>query len=149
MTEKEARAIYHQGEEAVVAKLLEYDARLTKLEDMLGLNSKNSSKPPSTDSPFKKNEEEKSNKDKKKKLKSGGQNGHKGKTLEQVDKPDTIERYSVCECGNCGSNLSNKEADSVIKRQCFDIPPVHVEITEHQAEVKICPNCKIYRSRSS
>ena len=54
MTEKEARAIYHQGEEAVVAKLLEYDARLTKLEDMLGLNSKNSSKPPSTDSPFKK-----------------------------------------------------------------------------------------------
>ncbi len=54
MTEKEARAIYHQGEEAVVSKLLEYDARLTKLEDMLVLNSKNSSKPPSTDSPFKK-----------------------------------------------------------------------------------------------
>ena len=40
MTEQEARAIYHQGEEAVVAKLLEYDARLTKLEEMLGLNSK-------------------------------------------------------------------------------------------------------------
>ncbi len=45
MTEQEARAIYHQGEEAVVAKLLEYDARLTRLEEMLGLNSKNSSKP--------------------------------------------------------------------------------------------------------
>ena len=55
MTKKEARAIYHQGEEAVVAKILEYDTRLTKLEEMLGLNSKNSSKPPSTDSPFKKN----------------------------------------------------------------------------------------------
>ena len=54
MTKKEARAIYHQGEEAVVAKILEYDTRLTKLEEMLGLNSKNSSKPPSTDSPFKK-----------------------------------------------------------------------------------------------
>jgi hypothetical protein len=54
MTEKEARAIYQQGEEAVVAKLLEYDARLTKLEEMLGLNSKNSSKPPSTDNIFKK-----------------------------------------------------------------------------------------------
>ena len=54
MTEKEARAIYHQGEEAVVAKLLEYNTRLIKLEEMLGLNSKNSSKPPSTDSPFKK-----------------------------------------------------------------------------------------------
>jgi len=54
MTEKEARAIYYQGEEAVVAKLLEYNTRLIKLEEMLGLNSKNSSKPPSTDSPFKK-----------------------------------------------------------------------------------------------
>ena len=33
--------------------------RLTKLEEMLGLNSKNSSKPPSTDNPFEdKNEEE-------------------------------------------------------------------------------------------
>ena len=53
MTKKEAKAIYHQGEEAVIAKLLEYDARLTKLEEMLGLNSKNSSKPPSTDNPFK------------------------------------------------------------------------------------------------
>ncbi len=30
--------------EAVIAKLLEFDARLTKLEEMLGLNSKNSSK---------------------------------------------------------------------------------------------------------
>ena len=36
MTEKEARAIYHQGEEAVVAKLLEYNTRLIKLEEMLG-----------------------------------------------------------------------------------------------------------------
>ena len=54
MTREEAKAIYHQGEEAVIAKLLEYEARLTKLEEMLGLNSKNSSKPPSTDDPFKK-----------------------------------------------------------------------------------------------
>lgn len=54
MTKEEAEAIYYQGKEAVVAKLLEYDMRLTKLEEMLGLNSKNSSKPSSTDDPFKK-----------------------------------------------------------------------------------------------
>jgi len=52
MTREEA--IYHQGEEAVIAKLLEYNIRLTKLEEMLGLNSKNSSKLSSTDDPFKK-----------------------------------------------------------------------------------------------
>jgi len=147
MTEKEARAIYHQGEEAVVAKLLEYDARLTKLEEMLGLNSKNSSKPSSTDNPFKNKDDDKdessdNKKGNKKKSNRGGQNGHKGKTLEQVAKPDKIEHHTVCQCGECGSDLSDKETDSVIKRQCFDIPPVHVEVTEHQAEVKVCPYCK-------
>jgi len=54
MTKEEAEAIYYQGKETVVAKLLEYDVRLIKLEEMLGLNSKNSSKPSSTDNPFKK-----------------------------------------------------------------------------------------------
>ncbi len=53
MTRKEAEAIYYQGKEAVIAKLLELDARLTKLEEMLGLNSKNSLQThPSPDDPF-------------------------------------------------------------------------------------------------
>ena len=142
MTKEEAKAIYHQGEEAVIAKLLEYDTRLTQLEEMLGLNSKNSSKPPSTDNPFTKDQNKKSSKTDKKGLKRGGQKGHQGKTLEQIENPDKIERYSVCECSHCSCNLTKQEADNIIKRQCFDIPPITMEITEHQAEVKQCPNCK-------
>ena len=81
MTKNEARAIYQKGEEAVVLKLLEYDHRLKKLENMLGLNSKNSSKPPSTDSLFDKenkenddteNEEENTPPNNKKKSNRGG-----------------------------------------------------------------------------
>ena len=59
------------------------------LMNRLGLNSKNSSKPPSTDS--------KNNRAKNKKggNKRGGQNGHKGTTLEPVVDPDKIEILQI------------------------------------------------------
>ena len=50
MTEKEARALYAQGETAVVTKLLEQDAQIRKLAARCATDSHNSSKPPSTDS---------------------------------------------------------------------------------------------------
>jgi hypothetical protein len=52
MKREEAEAIYDLGKEAVVEILLKMDARITALEISLGPSSTNSSKPPSTDSPF-------------------------------------------------------------------------------------------------
>lgn len=52
MKREKAEAIYDLGKEAVVEILLKMDARITALEMKLGLNSNNSSKLPSTDSPF-------------------------------------------------------------------------------------------------
>ena len=57
-----------------------------ELKVRLNSNSKNSSKPPSSDG-YKK----KPAFPKKKKGKQGGQKGHKGRTLQQVDNPDKIE----------------------------------------------------------
>lgn len=57
----------------------------TLLMNRLALNSKNSSKPPSTD-----NNDKKKKKNNKSGKKRGGQNGHKGTTLEPVGDPDEV-----------------------------------------------------------
>lgn len=72
---------------------------------------------------------------------SGGKIGHKGCTLKQTEHPDKIIRYEVNICPFC-QNILDKEADRIVKRQVFDIPPVKLEVTEHQKEIKICSYCK-------
>ncbi|MBU4306166.1 MAG: IS66 family transposase [Candidatus Omnitrophica bacterium] len=95
------------------------------LSDRLGLNSRNSSKPPSSDPNRKKNRRAKSDK------KSGGQKGHKGTTLEQIEKPDNVEKIEIDrrtipagEYKECG----------VEKRQVFDINIFRI-VTEYQAQI--------------
>lgn len=110
--------------------------RISELERKLGLNSENSSKPPSSDGLRKKPTP--------KSLRivggkpSGGQMGHKGHTLEHTEHPTFIIRYTVDACERCGETLPKQEHVRLIKRQIFDIPEPKIEVTEHQAEVKIC-----------
>lgn len=133
--------IQHQSEriEQLEAENAELKARLEKIEAQLAKNSTNSSKPPSSDGlkkPKPKSRREKG------KHKSGGQSGHKGKTLEMVAKPDEIIHHKVSICPNCQSNLSKSEIVRVVKRQVFDLPPMQLEVAEHQAEVKVCECCQ-------
>jgi hypothetical protein len=86
MKREEAEAIYDLGKEAVVAILLKMDARITALEIRLGLNSKNSSKPPSTDSPFASSSKPAPNA----KRKAGGQKGHEEPTAQLPDQKTPI-----------------------------------------------------------
>lgn len=108
--------------------------RIAELERRLGLNSSNSSKPPSSDGLRKPPSclRPKGNKP------SGGQRGHKGHTLTQVPDPDQVIRHIVENCAICQTSLKEMPPGSVIKRQVFDIPEPRLEITEHQAEVKRC-----------
>ncbi|RJY06183.1 hypothetical protein D5R81_18065, partial [Parashewanella spongiae] len=59
------------------------------LANRLGLNSKNSSKPPSTDPDNNKDKKPRNNN------KAGGQKGHTGTTLRQVKNPDSIEPIKI------------------------------------------------------
>lgn len=137
-TSDEIRAAYRQGEEAIVQLFERLIQELQAQQDRLNKNSKNSSKPPSSDG-FKKHRTKSTRKTGSKK--SGGQKGHKGHTLEPSENPDHTEVHKVGQCAMCGVTLEDTEVVGYQKRQVFDIPPIQLEVTEHQAEIKICSCC--------
>ena len=132
--------------EAVVDQLLASEQKIKKLEeevrklkDSQALNSRNSSKPPSSDGL---NKPAPCNLRKKTGRKPGGQPGHKGATLQPADKPDhkVVHSLENCACGLCGGvSLRRQPVLDYESRQVFDLPPLRLEVTEHQAEIKRCP----------
>ena len=112
--------------------------QIQDLQDQLAKNSRNSGKPPSSDGLKKPRTRSLRQTGKRP---NGGQAGHEGHTLKMVEQPDHLERYEVAVCPNCASNLQEIEPVRVEKRQVFDVPPVRLEVTEHQVEVKDCPCC--------
>jgi transposase len=139
--------IEHQARqvEQLQAQNAALEARLEKLEHRLNKNSSNSSNPPSSDGlkkPKPKSRREKG------KRKSGGQPGHEGETLKMVAHPDTVVTHPHALCAHCRHDLSSEGVERMVKRQVFDLPPIQMQVTEHQAEVKVCPCCKKH-SRSA
>ena len=111
-------------------------SRVEALEAQLAKNSRNSSKPPSSDG-LRKPPQTRSNRTPSGK-KPGGQSGHEGASLSQVENPDKVFRHTVCHCGKCGDSLEDKKPFSIEKRQVFDLPKLDLTVTEHQAESKRC-----------
>ena len=156
LTRNEALALYQAGPQTVVRVLLAMDARIhaleqqvleltvrldaseqrvKRLEDQLAKNSRNSSKPPSTDGfhkPAPKGLREKSAR------LSGGQPGHAGQTLAMVEKPDRIEPHRVERCECCDRSLVHRPPEGIEKRQVHDLPHIRLIVTEHKAEMKRC-----------
>jgi len=156
-TEIEVRATHHQGEEAVVALFQQIISQIKTIEQEInnqniaikalqaqaGKNSSNSSKPPSSDGYKKPNATQRTASLRSKSGKStGGQAGHKGHTLKFSETSDKTETHKVNDnCKQCGCHLKQEQIVGHEKRQVFDIPPIHIQITTHQAEIKICPDC--------
>ena len=111
-----------------------------RLGSMLNLDSHNSGKPPSTDTFRKKKTPVKNSREKSGK-KAGGQEGHKGTTLRQVENPHEIVLHELNECPGCGHGIADVPIFSITKRQSFDFPPIKLIATERQAQTKICPFC--------
>lgn len=144
-THEEVRAAYRQGEDAMVALveglclvIRKLEARLQALEDQQAKNSNNSSKPPSSDGL--KKPRPRSRRTRSGKV-PGGQPGHRGQTLQAVAKPDYTEVHRVTHCEHCQASLARLKVSGLEQRQVFDVPPMRVEVTEHQAEIKRCTRC--------
>ena len=115
-------------------------ARIAELERRLGLDSSNSSKPPSSDGPQKPARvgslRQPSGK------KTGGQKGHKGETLRQTTTPDIVVDHYPSVCSECGAALTQDMSEDHAARQAFDLPePQPLVVTEHRAHVCGCAQC--------
>jgi len=122
----------------LTAQVTALQLKVTELEARLAQNSRNSSKPPSSDGP---------GKPKPKSLRkrgehpTGGQKGHKGHTLEKVAVPDRIVQHAPpTHCDACHHRLLAK-ATVVETRQEIDLPALKFETTEHQVLAASCAAC--------
>ena len=164
LTQDQAHTIYRAGEDAVVRVLCELSREMDQikadfailkaenvtlragcqvlreqvrvLREQVAKDSRNSSKPPSSDGLAK---------PKPKSLRqpngrsTGGQPGHPGHTLRMVETPDHTVRHAVVCCSGCGRSLGKQEPERLERRQVFDLPEPKLEVTEHLAEIKTCP----------
>ena len=144
ISREEIRAIYAQGESAVVAlvegllqRISKLEARIEALENQKSKDSHNSSKPPSSDGFGKRTKSLRQ----KSKRSSGGQKGHRGHTLDWSEDVDEIVPHLVIECEGCGESLAEAEAVDLDLRQVYDLPRLKLKVIEHQTQVKCCPHC--------
>lgn len=147
LSDREIRLIYDAGFEAVRAVIQSLEGRIEILEQevaalkaVMSKNSRNSSKPPSSDG-FSKKAPRTQSLRKPSGKKAGGQNGHNPFFLKPVDRPDSIVEHGVDQCRGCGKSLRRKTILRQDKRQIFDLPPLRLDVTEHRADVKLCPCC--------
>lgn len=110
------------------------------LRAQLGQNSRNSNWPSSRDKGKKRRSS--TSLRKKSEKPAGGQPGHEGHTLEFSAAPNRVERHRPERCMYCQSELGAEQAaESVQRRQVVDLPPIEVEVVEHQVETVVCGCC--------
>ena len=127
------------------AEVKQLTALVLELKERLGQNSRNSSKPPSSDSPRDKPKKKKRGK---KKRKRGGQKGHKGHHRVRLPESQVeIVDHFPPECENCWKPLPETPDPNASWHQTTEIPPVKPHTTEDRWHEVECPCCQ-YRTRA-
>ena len=116
--------------------IAQLEAQLAQLRAQVNQNSQNSHKPPSSEGYRKKPALPKV-----KTGPRGGQPGHRGKTLKMTEHPDTLDEQRPERCAGCGAPLLGLEAQTVERRQVFDLPEPRLVVHEYRRPVCLCPGC--------
>lgn len=136
LTEEDARAIFAQGEEAVVFVILELAKRLA---DRKAAEAAYSHDTPATPSGMKPPYSKPSTSGRGKKI-PGRKPGHAGTRRKVPDQIDWEVEHRADRCPDCGGHL--KRCEETRTRYTEDIPDIKPEVTEHTIHRDWCPNCR-------
>lgn len=118
--------------DALIAALAD---RVAELEARLGKNSRNSSKPPSSDGlgkPAPKSLRKPSGR------RPGKQPGGEGFRLQPRPDPDQVQTHVPTGCKGCGADLAGAPVVGIEARQVFDLPVIELITIEHRAQRRRC-----------
>jgi transposase len=120
----------------LTARLDVLEAENAELKRRLSQNSRNSSKPPSSDgldqAPPPRSLRRRTGR------KPGKQPGAQGFSLGLVDDPDETFDYVPACCAGCGAGLATAQEAGVVRRQVTDIAPAVATVTEHRLHQRRC-----------
>lgn len=117
------------------AEVVELKVEVADLKRRLSQNSRNSSRPPSSDGlakPAPRSLRRPSGR------KPGGQQGHPGRHLAKAVIPDEVVDHAPSVCAGCHADLSGAPDVGYHARQVFDLPEIRLAVCEHRARRRRC-----------
>ena len=125
-------------------RVVELEVQLAKALELLGQNSGNSNKPPSSDPPNAKQAKKKT-----KGRRRGGQKGHRGSRRELLppEEVDEVVDLFPAACESCWNPLLQVPDEFARRYQLTDLKPLAVHTTEWRRHAVVCRCCG-YRTRA-
>jgi transposase len=125
----------------LAAQVERLSARVEELERQARKDSSTSSRPPSSDNPYRKKGAGRSLRERGKR-RPGKQPGGPGMTMNLVDDPDESIECPPAACRGCGADLASAPVTAQRRHQVTDIVPAPApKVIEYVAQAKECAGC--------
>jgi transposase len=131
------------------ARIAALEKQVAQLLEQLGQNSRNSHKPPSSDTPEERRKRKNREKKARQERKRGGQPGHRGKSRDLLP-PEKVSKFVdlfPAECESCWKPLPQVPDASAKRYQQTEVPPIVPRTTEWRRHQVTCPCCG-YKTRA-